>query len=196
MENICACIIVIMTSLFAVFYAYQIRKHKIDPTLSTWIIFMSGVGISLITYTIAENKDFKSGILNKVDAAFVLVVISAIFAWGKRELRLKPFEKWYLLGVLVIIVYGILSKSAWNSNVLSQVLLSVGYIPTIHHLIQQKKNRESFLGWGCSMIAAIAALYLARVAGKPLETLYASRALFFAALLLCLMFYYEIKQKK
>ena len=81
----------------------------------------------------------------------------------------------------------------WDSNVLSQILLSIGYAPTIHNLIKQKRNTESLIGWSCSIIAASIALYPAIVGGNTLAIIYVSRALFFSFLLIGFMIYYEIR---
>lgn len=195
MRDICVVMTVLITLLFGAVYAWQIRAGRIRPTLSTWLIFLSGGGLSFVTYAIAENKDFRSGILNTIDIAFVTIVISAILVWGDRKVRFHSFEKWYLAGVAAIIVYGLLTGNAWNSNALSQVLLVLAYGPTFHALCSQKRNTESFLAWGCSVVAAGFALYPATVGGNTLAAIYAGRALFFSVALLLLMFYYELKHK-
>jgi len=75
--------------LFAARYAYQIYKREINPTLSTWIIFILGTGLSLITYAIAEKHDFRSGIL-KYDGCYCggrLCFLQTI-AWGNRNIKI------------------------------------------------------------------------------------------------------------
>lgn len=127
-------------------YAYQIKKKEISPILSTWIIFLLGTLLSLITYALAEKHDFRSGILNTLDVLVVMTVFCSILAWGNRQVRFKPFERWYLLGIALITLYGLVSGDAWSSNIFTQLLISIGYAPTIQNLITQKKNTESFTG--------------------------------------------------
>ena len=83
-------------------YLWQIRQHKIDPehhkvapTLSTWIIFLAGTSLSLITYILAKKHDFESGILNIVDVADCFVIMVAIILFNNKEVKLRPFEKFY-----------------------------------------------------------------------------------------------------
>ena len=89
-------LVALVTIAFAARYTYQIWKGEISPTLSTWIIFLLGTGLSLTTYAIAEQRDFASGILNTMDVVAVLVILIATIVWGQRAVRFKPFEKWYL----------------------------------------------------------------------------------------------------
>ncbi|MEK7120651.1 MAG: hypothetical protein AAB840_01005 [Patescibacteria group bacterium] len=178
----------------AIWYTYQIWKRQINPTLSTWIIFLFGTGLSLTTYTIAENHDFRSGILNTVDAVSVLVILIAIIVWGKKEVRFKPFEKWYLGGVGMIVLYGLTTGDAWSSNVFTQVLIALGYFPTIQNLVVSKRNTESFTTWSFSLIAGIFALYPAVVDGNVLAVVYSLRSIVCIMTLLSLMAYYELRQ--
>jgi len=183
-------LVALVMMMFAVRYSYQIWKREISPTLSTWIIFLLGTGLSFTTYAIAEKHDFRSGILNTMDVIAVMVVLFGIIVWGNRKVRFKPFEKWYLLGISAIVVYGLLSGDAWGSNIFTQVLISLGYIPTIQNLLTEKRNTESFTGWGCNIIAGIIALYPAIVDGNSLAILYALRTIVLISNLIAIMIYY------
>ena len=182
--------------VFAVRYAYQIWKREISPTLSTWIIFLLGTGLSLTTYAIAEKHDFRSGILNTMDVIAVMVVLFATIAWGNRGMRFKPFEKWYFGGVGAIIAYGLFSGDAWGSNIFTQVLICIGYIPTIQNLLVVKRNVESFTGWSCGIIAGLIALYPAIVDGNSLAILYSVRTVVLVSSIIAIMTYYELRSKK
>lgn len=196
MKDISAWLVVFVMMTFAVRYTYQIWKREISPTLSTWIIFLLGTGLSLTTYTIAEKHDFRSGILNTMDVISVTVVLLATIVWGNRIMRFKPFEKWYLGGIGGIVGYGLLSGDAWYSNIFTQVLISIGYIPTIQNLLTEKRNVESFTGWGCGFIAGLIALYPATVDGNSLATLYAFRTIILTSGIIAIMTYYELLSKK
>ena len=82
MKELCIWLVAIVVSVFAARYTYQIIKKEIAPTLSTWIIFILGSGLSLVTYAIAEKHDFRSGILNTMDATATAVVFLATVIWG------------------------------------------------------------------------------------------------------------------
>jgi len=181
---------------FAVRYAYQVWRQDISPTLSTWIIFLLGIGLSLATYAIAEERDFRSGILNTMDFVAVMIVLLSTIVWGNRKVRFKPFEKWYLGGISIIIAYGLFSGDAWGSNIFTQILISIGYIPTIQNLLTEKRNVESFTGWGCAAIAGIIAIYPAIVDGNLLAVLYAFRTIVFVSIIIVVMTYYELRSRK
>ncbi|HNW71864.1 MAG TPA: hypothetical protein PKK70_02990 [Candidatus Paceibacterota bacterium] len=196
MKDLFVWLTVITMTTFIIIYVYQIYKHKIFPALSTWIIFLCGVGLSFVTYIISEKNDLSSGVLNTIDLLNVVVVTIAIILWGKRSLHLKPFEKWYLVAVGLIIFYGIITGDAWSSNILTQVLISVGYFPTIHGLLKSRVNTESFIGWGINLLVSFFALYPASVNGNLLAIIYATRAAVLISVLLIIMVYCELTKKK
>jgi len=196
MKDLCVWMVVLVMLLFAFSYSYQVWKQNISPTISTWIIFLLGTGLSLVTYAVAEKRDFRSGIMNTVDILSVTIILLSIIAWGNRGVRFKPFEKWYLAGIGGIIVYGFLSGDAWGSNLFTQVLIVIGYVPTIHNLITEKRNTEPFTSWGFVDVAGIIALYPAIIGGNALAIVYAARSSFFVSCIMLIMLYYELRSKK
>jgi hypothetical protein len=196
MKDLFVALVIVVIIIFTANYSYQIWRRHIIPTLSTWITFVVGTGLSFSTYVIAANWDIRSGINNTADFAEVLIILVATLCWGKHEMRLRPFEKWYLSGVAAIVFYGFVSGNAWNSNILTQVLITIGYIPTMHNLIQQKKNTESFFPWSCALIASTLSLYPALSEGNKLAVIYSTRAVVSLILLLALMAYYQFFPKK
>jgi hypothetical protein len=195
-KDLCIWLVAIVMLLFASRYAYQIWKREIRPTLSTWIIFLLGTGLSLVTYAVAENRDFRSGILNAMDVAVVVVVLVATLIWSRGDIRFKSFEKWYLGGIAMIVAYGILSGDAWGSNIFTQILISVGYIPTAQNLLTEKRNTESFSGWGLGLLAGLIAIYPSIADGNALAALYAIRTVVMTSSILGIMAYYEFRQAK
>ena len=196
MKEISVWLVALVMMTFAGRYAYQIWKREISPTLSTWIIFLLGTGLSLTTYAIAEKHDFRSGILNTMDVVAVMIVLLATIVWGNRDVRFKPFEKWYLGGISVIVAYGLLSGDAWSSNIFTQVLISLGYVPTIQNLLTEKRNIESFTGWSCGFIAGLIALYPAIVDGNSLAVLYATRTIVLVSSIIAAMTYYKLRSSR
>jgi len=176
---------------FCIYYSFQIWRRRIDPTLSTWIIFLAGTGLSLVTYGLAENHDYQSGILNTLDVVSVAIILSAILKWGKPELRFRQHEKWYLVGAALIVGYGIMTGDVWSSNLYTQVLICCGYIPLIQTLVTEKRNTESFFGWICGLSAGIIGLYPAVVSGNALAVIYAVRTIIAVSVVLFFMVYYQ-----
>jgi len=195
-KDLCVGLVGFVIMMATVRYTCQIRKREVSPMLSTWIIFLLGTGLSLTTYVIAEEHDFRSGILNTVDVASVTVILLAIIVWGKRNVRFKPFEKWYLVGIGTIVSYGFFFGDALGSNIFTQVLISIGYIPTIQNLLTEKRNTESFTVWSLYLVAGLIALYPAMTDGNSLAVLYVIRAIILVSGIIAIMTYYELRSKK
>ena len=196
MKDICVWVICVCTVVFSSCYVYKIWKREAVTTTSTWIIFLAGSGLSFVTYLIAENKDWKSGIMNTVDVVYIAVILGSIVLWTEHKVRFKPFEKWYLAAAGLILVYGIVTGNAWKSNVLTQVLMSVAYFPMFQKLFVEKRKTDSYFGWAPTAFTAAVALYPAIHDGNALAILYSARALFFTLTTTLLMLYYQIKAKK
>ena len=196
MKNLCVLLVIAMEVVYVIRYAYQTYKREISPTLSTWIIFFLGGSLSLTTYAIAEDHDFRSGILNTMDVAGTAAILVAILIWGKRNVRFKPFERWYLGGIAVIVSYGLISGNAWRSNVFTQILMVIGYIPTVHNLLTEKRNTESFSVWSCILATSFIALCPAVVDGNALAALYVIRNIVLVSVLIAVMAYYELQGRR
>ena len=196
MKDFCVWFVAISSIFFGSCYVFQIWRRRAAPTISTWIIFLVGCGLSFITYIGAENHDIKSGILNTIDLVYISLILLAIILWGRHEVRFKPFEKWYLAGVAGIVLYGVVTNNLWNSNILTQVLMSIAYIPMFHKFITSKKNTESFFGWVPGIFNGLVALYPAIHGGNVLAVIYVSRSFIFSVVTVLLMLYYKFKKPK
>lgn len=204
MKDMCVWMVVVSQVFFGTCYIFRIRAKKANPTISTWIIFLVGCALSFLTYIVAEDRDIKSGIFNATDLAYVMAILIAAILWGRRECVTeedkreeavrKAFERWYLAGAGAIVVYGLATGNAWNSNVLTQVLMTFAYFPMWHKMITQKRNTESFLGW--LPVPAVFALYPAFYEGNALSAIYALRALILCLATLALMSYYSYKASR
>lgn len=196
MKDICVWFVALSSIFFGSCYIFQVWKKKAEPTISTWIIFLVGCGLSFFTYAVTKECDIRSGILNTVDLVYVLMILSAIILWGKREVRFKPFEKWYLIGVGGIVAYGFITGDVWSSNVLTQVLMSVAYFPMFQKMIIQKKKTDSYFAWIPATFNALVALYPAIYQGNDLSIIYAGRAFTFSLLTSLLMAYYQFRKPR
>lgn len=187
MKDLAAFTVVALMLLFALRYGYQIRSGKVKPALSTWLTFLAGTGLSLLTYSVASEWDFKSGILNVSDVLVVALVILATLRWSSLHMMFRPFEKWYLLGAGVIVLFWVSSGDSFTSNLMVQMLIFIGYFPTIHKLVAEKENTESYSSWGLALLAVTIACYPAMVGGNTLATVYALRSVVMVSVVLSLM---------
>ncbi len=180
----------------ALFYGRNVKKGAITPALSTWIIFLLGTGLSLTTYVIASDGDVRTGILNTADTASVAITLASVFIWGNRRVYFKSYEKWYLVGLAVIVAYGVVTGDAWRSNLFTQVVIGFGYLPTYHKLIKEKKNTEPFSAWICDLVASLISLQPVLASHNSLAIVYSLRSAVMLSCILGVMLYYERRSKR
>jgi hypothetical protein len=193
MEKLSIWVVSIIMLAFSIRYSYQIKNKKIQPTLSTWLIFLLGTCSSLLTFMVTDTKNLSAGILNIMDTVAIVIIIISTLLWGKRSKYFKAFEKWYLVSILLIGIYGIVSKNTFNSNLLTQLVIAIGYFPTIQNLIKEKRNTESFTAWGLAYAAGIISLYPALLSNSFLATIYSIRTIVLTSIILFLMSYFKFQ---
>jgi uncharacterized membrane protein HdeD (DUF308 family) len=87
----------------------------------------------------------------------------------------------------VIVLFWLLSRSAFITNLLMQLLITVGCCATIQRLLYASENHESFLYWGLVLVAATLSLYPAAVGGNVLALIYSIRSIVIVCVILSLM---------
>lgn len=195
-KDVCAVIVAVLMVLFAARYSYQIYKREIAPTLSTWILFFAGVGISLVTYLLNEDFDVVSGVNNTVDILVVVAMIASILRWGDKTIRFRPWEKYYLGAAGLIVIYAIMTGDLFSSNLFAQGLIVIGAFPTINTMVSEGRNTESFTGWGLVWTAHLVGLAPSLVDGNLLSATYVIRGLVSITITLAIMTYFEIRTRR
>jgi len=199
--NLISAILVIGLILSAaIINVVKIKSRKVDPTLSTWVIILVAAILSFSTYLLAQNRDVVAGALNFADLLSTSTITLGIIIYGKTKWKLKPFEKFYLMALVAVCIFWFFTSDPFVSNLLLQVIISLGYIPTAHNLIKNRKNSESFVVWGLILAASIVSLYPAVNAwvdnGNVLSLVYTVRSIVLLAFTLSLMGYFESKNKR
>lgn len=191
-RNICVGMVALLMVSSAVRYIWQIVHKTVEPATSSWVIFLMGTALSFTTYMLAENRDVATGILNTMDVMEVGSILVAVLIFGNNSgVRFSRFEKWYLAGIALIVVYGLIFGDAWGSNLFVQVLIALAYVPTVHKVISLKRNTESFMAWSFSFFAGVFALVPALVDGNTLAVVYAARTVIMVGSFLVLMAYFQ-----
>jgi hypothetical protein len=91
-------------------------------------------------------------------------------------MQFQTFEKYYLTGAGVIVLFWIVSRNAFITNLLMQFLITIGCSSTIQSLLYANENHESFIFWGLVLVAASLSLYPAAVDGNLLAVIYSIRS--------------------
>jgi uncharacterized membrane protein HdeD (DUF308 family) len=137
-----------------------------------------------------------SGVLGLTDAlvCWGILLVTVLSAGGRWQWQ--TFEKYYLIAAGVIVVGWILSRNAFITNVLMQLLLTGGCAATIQRLLSAHENPESFLFWGLVLVAATLSLYPAAVEGNLLALIYSIRSIVIVGVILSLMVRVQRKTRR
>jgi len=189
--------IIVAVSLINLFitlsYTWMLIKKRSKPSLAMWVFFTLAVTMSLITYIKESNFGFWDNVLNTVDLFLAVAVTIAILIWGDKSTRFNRFDLWCLAAVLAIVVFWIFSQNHLISNLAVQVVLVVAYFPVVRRMITTKTNSEPFIVWIALMIAPLFSLITSKGA---LATIYATRAFICTFLLLMLMVWVEVYNRR
>jgi len=196
MKEVCTILAILCIISTSCLYCHKIWTRQIQPTLSTWITFQTGVVLSLVTFLLANSWNFKSSFLNTIDVLATSAIVVTMITRGTRKTHFRPFEKWYLAVAVLITAYGFITGNAWNSNLFAQGLITLGYIPMILTMVTEKRNTESFVTWSMTDVTCLIALYPVWMDGNVLAIVYLFRGIFMVSLVLVLMAYYELRAKR
>jgi hypothetical protein len=177
----------------AVTYCVMMIKKKSKPALAMWFFFSIAVGISLVTYLMDGNYHFFDNVLNTLDLFLVVFVTIAIMILGDRSTWFNKFDLGCLIAVILIVLFWLISKNHWVTNISVQLILVIAYFPVVRRMLKAKENTEPFSVWIALMLAPIFSL-LSSIG--ELAAVYAIRAIACTGLLLTLMIRIELKKKK
>ena len=168
-------------------YGYQISRRQVLPTLSTWFILVVATSLNVVSYLVATRADVLSGALGLTDAFVCWFILIVTVRSTGVKMQWQTFEKYYLTASGVIVLCWMLSRSAFITNVLMQILITVGCTATIQRLFYANENHESFFYWGLVLVAATLSLYPAAVDGNLLALIYSIRSIVIVCVILSLM---------
>lgn len=174
---------------------YKIVTKKVSPTLSTWVIILAASLMSFASYLVNSHRDLVAGALNAADVLSTAIISFTILFFSAGKWQIKPFEKYYFFGLLLIGLFWLLTSDAFHSNLLVQILITIGYLPTAHTIIKYRRNSESFLVWGLILLASVVSLYPAVLAwhqdNNLLSLVYTLRSIVMLGFMLILMSVYR-----
>jgi hypothetical protein len=168
-------------------YMYQISRRQVLPTLSTWIILVVATSLNVASYLVATRVDVISGVLGLTDALVCWFILIVTVSSAGLKMQFQTFEKYYLTGAGMIVLFWIVSRSAFITNLLMQLLITIGCSSTIQSLLYANENHESFMFWGLVLVAASLSLYPATVDGNLLAVIYSIRSIVILCVILSLM---------
>jgi hypothetical protein len=175
-------------------YCLLVITGAIHPSLATWLLFDIAVFISFFTYRSTKNRNLIDNIGNTTDIiATSLIFASVIYSHGGNSLKFNNFDLWCLGGAAIIFLFWVVKKNHVAANLATQVLLSIGYFPTLRKLWVTNANPESPEIWAMFLISSIISLYPAVRAKNRLATVYAARSIIFILAVIVLMVRLELR---
>ncbi len=177
-------------------YLLRLKRGEINPAASTWIILTLATVSSLASYYVAENFNWRAGILNTIDVGFNAAVLVTVLFWNHSRVRFEPREKWYLGGVVFAVALWATTGYAVGSNMVIQLVLVAAYVPTLDKVIQYQGRSESYSVWGAGAIGGLLALYPALlVQGNMLAALYTLRSTISCIIVIGLITFFRLRPK-
>lgn len=171
------------------------------PVLASWVVMGGTMTLSFATYWTTPNRSLVSNACNAisvVSTCSILIVAIWLTIKERKGISFNKFQKVCLSISLVIATFWVvlvwgLKGTGIIPNILTQVLMIIGYLVTAEKLWMAKGCSESFFMWWCVSIASAFALYTAIVSHDKLAILYATRATITSFTLVGLMYRAERK---
>lgn len=177
-------IITFVNLMILIRYCWLIYHKRITPSLAMWSFFFVAILLSMITYLSKDNYSWSDNILNATDIILTGSISIFILFFGKKESRFNRFDLGCLITVLLIVLFWIISKEHFVSNIATQVILVIAYFPVVRRMLILKENTESISIW----IAMFSAPLLSLTCSEGvLASIYLYRSAFCSGLLLILM---------
>ena len=174
-------------------YCWLIYFRKITPSLAMWVFFFIAVVLSMTTYLARDNYSWTDNILNATDLFLTGTVSAFIILFGKKESLFNKFDFGCLVSVILVVFFWMFSKEHFISNIATQVILIIAYVPVVKRMIVSKENSESFTIWIAMFMAPFISIFCSE---GILATIYLFRAMFCTGLLLSIMLWIKIINKK
>lgn len=194
----------VLTIAGAIWYIYfALRGNKVKPVLASWIIIGGTMTLSFATYWTSPRHNLVSNAANAagvIATLSILVTVFCLHVCNRGAIGFSTFQKWSLVtsGLIAsfwVILVWIFNGTGIVPNILTQVLMIVGYVVTAEKLWRSTKNTESIFTWSCIMFGCGIGLYTGVASGDFLAILYASRATLSSATIVWLMFRIERKNR-
>lgn len=198
----------ILTSIFILggsfWYAILVMRGEIKPVLASWIVLASTLSLSLVTYMTTKEFNWASSTMNGTSAFSALFVLVAIRLKVEGGITFSLFQKRSLMasGVIlalwIVLVWGF-GKSGNVPNLLTQILMVIGYALTAQKLWGATTNTDSSVMWWAITLAGFTGLYTAINSGDRgdgLAIIYSVRSLICSSFILFLIWRIGKKQTK
>lgn len=199
--EISALVSTVLVVVGTAWYVIQgIKGIKVQPVLASWIVICGTMTLSFFTYLTSPNASVVKGACNGISVLSTGAILMLSFWMGKRKGQLikfntfQRFSLWTAFAITILWV-ALISRNGTGiiPNILTQILILIGYAVTCQKLWYASRNTESLFCWWCILLAALVALCTGIISNDSLVILYAARTIFGTGTLLALMYRAERK---
>lgn len=169
---------------------------KAKPVLASWIVLFVTTTLSFVTYLTSPRWSIVS---NACNATGVLTIGSILIAtiWINKKngtlAKFSVFQKYCLVSAAVILIFWATLVFVFHGtgiipNIMTQVLMLIGYAVTAEKLWHARGNNESYFTWWCILLGGVIGLYTGIISRDPLSMLFAGRTILGTSVLVALMY--------
>lgn len=181
-----------------------LKGIKVKPVLATWIVLTVTMTLSFVSYLASPNPSIVNNACNGISIFSTAAILITAIRFNRQEgkgVNFNLFQKrslmlsgWILIVWFVIILIWGFKGSGIVPNILTQVLMLIGYAVNAERLWRAPRNTDSLFLWWCILGASGTALYSGVITHDPLVILYGSRATFGTLVLVILMYRVELRR--
>lgn len=177
-------VLVIVGTIWYIYLALSGKKVK--PVLAAWIVNSVATILSFATYWTAPKHNLVSNAYNATSILTINAILVAAVILTLREkkgLSFNSFQKKCLWGSLLITIFWIVVVWGFRGtgivpNIMTQIMMLIGYFVIAERLWRATKNTESLFSWWCIVLASLAGMVTAAISRDWLASIFAGRTLF------------------
>jgi lipid-A-disaccharide synthase-like uncharacterized protein len=173
-----------------------LKGEKVKPVLASWVVIGGTMTLSFATYWTTPRHSLVSNACNAISVlstGSILITAAWLTMQQRKGLSFSKFQKiclWISLAIAIfwiVLVWGF-KGTGIVPNILTQILMLIGYLVTAEKLWHATSNSESLFTWWCILLAGVVALYTGIASHDRLVILYAARTTFGTVVLIWLMY--------
>ncbi len=194
----------VFVAVGTVIYVRYTLKNPTQAVLASWAVIFTTNLLSFGTYWTTKDHSLTGNITNAGGATsscvIFLTVARATWLSGRKP-QFSKFQRWCLgtaLGILAlwIAITWLAGASGFLPNLLTQVLMVIGYLVTVDKLLFANSVSEPKYAWGCIAMSCLAGLCPAIAGGDVLAIVYSTRAVVSSTTMVLLIKHIERKNRR
>lgn len=176
-------------------YIRATARGEVKPFKSTWLIWTVVIGLNVFSF-LKTKFDLVSGLYGIADFLLCAIIFALVLFKSNQKFHFKKFEKYYLFLAFLCAIFWMVSSNSFWTNIIAQILILIGYIPTIHGMIASKKSEESAISWLIWVFGSGLAIVPAFMNNNMLAIIYAIRGSTMCLIIFLLTLKYGINKQQ